>query len=82
MTWRRLDLGFGLGVWVDGGGAGAMKRCGEGFCGGILGETWVFEVVCFRMLGGWRWKALWKWACGCGGVEVLGTAWGNGKGRR
>ena len=43
MAWRRLDFGFGLGVWVDGGAAGAMKRCGEGFCGGILGETWVFE---------------------------------------
>ena len=43
MAWRRLDLGFGLGAWVNGGAAGAMKRCGEGFCGGILGETWVFE---------------------------------------
>lgn len=34
VAWRRADCGFGRGVAGD-----AMKRCGEGFWGGILGET-------------------------------------------
>ena len=42
VAWRRVDLDFGFGVCGDG-AVGAMKRCGEGFCNGIVMATLGWE---------------------------------------
>lgn len=57
IAWRKFVLGFGLGVCEDD-GLGAMKRCGEGFCVGIV-------IVTLN----WSWSLSWSAVCGADTVK-------------